>query len=266
MSDQLNSDLIRQDITTHRLGNSVLILDCTESTNDIAWQQIVRADCDGLCVLAEQQTAGRGRRGRTWLSPKGQSILCSGVIRHTAAPPPRTRAAPGAVGDMITTACGLHPIIKWPNDIVLNDRKTAGILVESRKIREQTWSVIGIGINVHQSRQAFAEAVDLPPATSLDIETGQCLNRNRLVRCLLEKLETWVAAAETNPDSLLHQWRKYNRQIGTRIELESDGRPYRGTCIGIDPTEGLIVQLEDGPIRIFSAAHSSILKMTSPQK
>jgi BirA family biotin operon repressor/biotin-[acetyl-CoA-carboxylase] ligase len=266
MSDQLNSDLIRQDITTHRLGNSVLILDCTESTNDIAWQQIVRADCDGLCVLAEQQTAGRGRRGRTWLSPKGQSILCSVVIRHTVAAPPLTLAAPVAVVDMITTACGLHPIIKWPNDIVLNDRKTAGILVESRKIREQTWSVIGIGINVHQSRQAFAEAVDLPPATSLDIETGQCLNRNRLVRCLLEILETWVAAAETNPDSLLHQWRKYNRQIGTRIELESDGRPYRGTCIGIDPTEGLIVQLEDGPIRIFSAAHSSILKMTSPQK
>ncbi|MBN2512832.1 MAG: biotin--[acetyl-CoA-carboxylase] ligase [Sedimentisphaerales bacterium] len=258
--DQLNTDLIRQDLTTRRLGNSVLSLDCTESTNDIAWQQVARADCDGLCILAEQQTAGRGRRGRTWLSPKGQSILCSIVIRHIVTAPPLTLAAPVAVADMITTACSLHPIIKWPNDILLADRKTAGILVESRKIREQIWSVIGIGINVHQGRQVFAEAVDLPPATSLDIETGRFVNRNPLVCCLLERLEAWVTAAETDPDSLLCHWRKYNRQIGTRIELESDGRPYRGTCIGIDPTQGLIVQLEDGPIRIFSAAHSSILK------
>ncbi|MGH2270191.1 biotin--[acetyl-CoA-carboxylase] ligase [Anaerohalosphaeraceae bacterium U12dextr] len=258
--DQLDSDRIRLGLGTRRLGKPIVILDCTESTNDIAWQQLARADCDGLCVLAEQQTAGRGRRGRTWLSSRGQSILCSVVMRHTTAAPPLTLAAPVAVVEAITTICGLHSTIKWPNDILLADRKTAGILVESRKIRDQVWSVIGIGINVHQSRRTFAETADLLSATSLDIETGHSIDRNRLIRCLLEQLEAWITAAETNPDSLLQHWCKYNRQIGTRIELESDGRLYRGTCIGIDPTEGLIVQLEDGPIRVFSAAHSSILK------
>lgn len=260
INDQLNSETIRQGLTTRSLGQSVITLDCTESTNDIAWKQITEADCDGLCVLAEQQTAGRGRRGRTWFGPKGQSILCSVVVRHRVATVPLTLAAPVAVAEMIAQTCGLHPVIKWPNDILLADRKTAGILVESRKIRDQAWSVIGIGINVHQSKETFAEAVYLPPATSLDIETGQLLNRNHLVSQLLERLEYQVWMAQTNPDKLVQEWQKYNRQIGTRIELESDGKPYRGTCIGIDPAEGLIVQLEDGPIRIFSAVHSSILK------
>ncbi|MEN6308018.1 MAG: biotin--[acetyl-CoA-carboxylase] ligase [Anaerohalosphaeraceae bacterium] len=260
ITDQLNNETIRRSLRTRRVGRIIVILDSTESTNDVAWKLVTQADADGLCVLAEQQTAGRGRRGRTWHSPKGQSILCSVVVRHRAAFPPLTLAAPVAVAEMISSVCGLDPVIKWPNDILVRDQKTAGILVESRKIRERTWSVIGIGINVHQNTDTFAAAAPLPPATSLDIETGQSLNRNVLIGSLLERLEYQIETAETNPDRLVHEWKKYNRQIGTRIELESDGKPYRGTCIGIDPTEGLIVQLDGGPIRIFSPAHSSILK------
>jgi BirA family biotin operon repressor/biotin-[acetyl-CoA-carboxylase] ligase len=260
-TEQLSIEAVQQGLQARQIGRRIILLDETPSTNDVAWSYAQTPDCHGLCVLAEQQTAGRGRRGRKWYSPPGQSILCSILIQN-AEPSAAllTLAAPIAVIDAIASCCDLDAAIKWPNDILLKNKKVAGILVESRKIGPQTVSVIGIGINVHQDKDCFAELPLDAPAVSLDIELRRHVNRNELVRELLQRLEKRIHTAVEKPEKLLRDWKRRNRQIGSRVELESDGRQYAGTCIGIDPVEGLIVQIDRGPVKIFSAAQTTVIK------
>jgi BirA family biotin operon repressor/biotin-[acetyl-CoA-carboxylase] ligase len=260
-TEQLNSEAIQQGLQTRRIGRRIILLDSAPSTNDAAWSYAQTPDCDGLCILAEQQTAGRGRRGRKWHSTPGQSILCSILLQNSKPSAALlTLAVPVAVIDAITACGGLDAAVKWPNDILIDNKKVAGILVESRKIGPHTTSVIGIGINVHQDKTFFADLPLDAPAVSLDIESQRHVDRNELVRVLFHCLEKQIDTAAENPEKLLNDWKHHNRQIGSRIELESDGRQYAGTCIGIDPLEGLIVQIDRGPVKIFSAAQTTIVK------
>ena len=162
--------------------------------------------------------------------------------------------------DAIFSCCRLHTVIKWPNDILIDNKKIAGILLESRTSGRRTISVIGIGINVCQTKTFFATLALEAPAVSLAMELGRKPSRNKLLRSLFERIEHWMDTAAQNPEKLLTAWKRHNRQIGSRIELESDGKQYRGTCIGIDPAEGLIVHLDRGPVKVFSASQTTILK------
>jgi BirA family biotin operon repressor/biotin-[acetyl-CoA-carboxylase] ligase len=254
MMDKLSIDAIGAGLKTACLGRKIVLLETAASTNDAAWGYVGQGDCDGLCVLAEQQTAGRGRRGRIWHSQSGQSILCSLVIpRNWQSPSLLTLAVPVAVAESIAAVCHVDATVKWPNDILLNGKKVAGILIESKKDAV----VVGIGINVHQGRFFFeAQPMDAP-ATSLDIESGRRTDRNEFVRTLLEQMEYWLGIPDNR---VVEEWKRRNRQIGSRLSLESDGKIYCGTCLGIDPAEGLIVQLDHGPIRIFSAATTMLVK------
>jgi BirA family biotin operon repressor/biotin-[acetyl-CoA-carboxylase] ligase len=258
-SNTLKIETIRRGSKTSRIGQRIILLDSTDSTNDTAWSHAHKPDADGLCVLAEHQTAGRGRRGRQWHSLPGQSILCS-ILVENFSPALLTLAAPLAVVDAIYSCCRLHSVIKWPNDILVDSKKIAGILLESRKSGRKTLSVVGIGINVCQTKTFFANIPLETPAISLAMKLGQRPSRNKLLRTLLEQLEYWIDTASENPEKLLNAWKRHNRQIGSRIELESDGKQYSGTCVGIDPAEGLIVHLDRGPVKIFSASQTTIAK------
>lgn len=255
----LKIETIHRGLKTSQIGRQIILLDSTASTNDVAWSHVQNPDSDGLCVLAEHQTDGRGRRGRQWHSPPGQSILCS-ILIEDFNPALLTLAAPLAVVDAIFSCCRLHSVIKWPNDILLDGKKIAGILLESRTSGRRAMSVIGIGINVCQSKAFFANLTLETPAISLAIKLGRKPGRNKLLRTLFERLEYWMNTATENPEKLLNAWKRHNRQIGSRIELESDGKQYCGTCVGIDPTEGLIVHLDRGHVKIFPASHTTILK------
>jgi BirA family biotin operon repressor/biotin-[acetyl-CoA-carboxylase] ligase len=246
-------------LKTSRIGHNIILLKSTDSTNDIAWSHAGKSDSHGLCVIAEHQTAGRGRRGRQWHSLPGQGILCS-ILVADANPSLLSLAAPLAVVDAVFNCYRLHTVIKWPNDILLDNKKLAGILLESRASGHRTTSVIGIGINVCQTKTFFANLTLEAPAISLAMTLGRKPSRNKLLRTLFERLEYWIDTAAQNPEKPLNAWKRHNRQIGSRIELESDGKRYRGTCVGIDPAEGLIVHLDRGPVKIFSAAQSTILK------
>ncbi len=244
---------------TRRIGHNIILLKSTDSTNDIAWSHAAKSDSHGLCVIAEHQTAGRGRRGRVWQSPPGQSILCS-ILIEDFSPALLTLAAPLAAVDAIFSCCRLHSVIKWPNDILIDGKKIAGILLESRTFGRKTMSVIGIGINVCQNKTFFNKLTLEAPAVSLAIKLGRKPSRNKLLRCLLERLEHWIDIAAQHPEKLLNAWKRHNRQIGSHIELESDGRQYSGTCVGIDPAEGLIVHLDRGPVKIFPASQTTVIK------
>ncbi len=256
--DPLDEVKIRAKLRLSRLVKNIVILRETSSTNDAAWRYAAKTG--GLAVLAEYQYAGRGRRHRKWHSPVGGSLLCSVLIPSGSIIESVGLAAAVAAAQSIESLCGLCPQIKWPNDIMINGKKIAGILVESKKLSDGPACVIGIGVNVHQKSSSF-ESLDLEtPATSLDIETGSFADRNELAAALLESLEYWLDAAAQDRQSVVDAWLLRNRQIGKRIAVESDGRQYAGTCIGIDPIEGLIVQIDRGPVKIFSAAQTTVIK------
>ena len=256
----LNVDHIEDARGIASIGHKVVLFKSTASTNDIAWEYAAGNAHHGLCVLAESQIKGRGRRGRSWYSNPGDSILASILLLDQPMELELlTLTAAVATAEAIQTFCKLPCRIKWPNDILVNGKKLAGILVEKRIVRNRHHFVIGIGINCNQS-SAFFETHDLRiPATSLAIETGQSIDRTQLVCILLEKLEKWLEKSH-DTQAITSRWQQLSDLLGRHIIVESDNRQYSGFCRGIDPAEGLVVQLDTGPVRIFNANHTSILK------
>lgn len=252
-TDLLDPDKIRGNLNTLRIGRKVLVYDSTSSTNDVAAEYARNRDNDGLAIFAEQQTAGRGRGGNKWLSSRSDSILCSVLLtRNELSAELLSLTCAVAVAEAI----GKPARIKWPNDILLNGRKVAGILLESKP---QGVCIVGIGVNCHQMTGSFS--ADLrPAATSIDIETKSVTDRISLARRLLISLDHWLDPAATPGEKVVERWRNLSIQLGHRVELVYGGRRFAGNCIGIDPEEGMIVQLDRGGRRMFDAAHTTIAR------
>lgn len=161
-------------------------------------QLLVPADApEGALVVAEEQTAGRGRLGRRWLAPAGTSLLCSLQLRPPVPPerlPELTVVASHACAEAIAALTGFEPELKFPNDVLLGGRKVAGVLAEAREGRV----VLGVGVNVNVTADELPQEVDRP-ATSLLVETGREIDRAELLVELLERLERrydrWVTGA-----------------------------------------------------------------------
>ncbi|MEN6424645.1 MAG: biotin--[acetyl-CoA-carboxylase] ligase [Phycisphaerales bacterium] len=281
--DRLDPDLIRANLKTKRIGRSVLVYGRTASTNDVAAEYARNADNDGLVVFAEEQTAGRGRTGATWQSRPGDSLLFSFVlIDSKAAGELVSLACAVAVAEAIGQIGGRNAGIKWPNDIMLDDKKVAGILVESRGVsrvsslvarpteaappsprytthKSRDTKVIGIGINCHQTKDAFPEDIQTA-ATSLDMIAGTQCQRATVAKRVLTSLDHWLRVAERNKKQVIETWSRLSTQLGKRVALSFDGKRFTGNCIGVDPESGLILQLDRGGIRMFDAAHTHIIK------
>jgi BirA family transcriptional regulator, biotin operon repressor / biotin---[acetyl-CoA-carboxylase] ligase len=176
-----------------RFGQPYEYVESTPST-----QLLVPADApEGALVVAEEQTAGRGRLGRRWLAPAGTSLLCSLQLRPAVAPehlPELTGVASHACAEAIAALTELEPELKFPNDVLVAGRKVAGILAEVREERV----VLGVGVNVNVTAEELPRDVERP-ATSLLVETGREIDRAALLVELLARLERrydeWVSAA-----------------------------------------------------------------------
>lgn len=252
--DRLDADAIREGLSTRAVGSRVVVFESTASTNAVAAEYARSPGHHGLVVVAEVQTAGRGRRGNRWLSGKGESLLCSVVLTQCA-----LRAELLSLTAAVASAQAIGPQarIKWPNDILLSGRKVAGILTESKALEGRTAYVIGIGINCHQGREDFPPELRAT-ATSLDLATGTVVDRNRLARQLLVCLDHWLTVAGQDPAQVVDAWKQLSVHAGHRLTLVHDGKRYSGTCIGVEPDHGLILQLDRGAVRMFDAAHSHI--------
>ena len=205
--DRLDPDKIAANLKMARVGRKVVVYDRTASTNDVAAEYARNPDNDGLVVFAEEQTAGRGRMGARWCSAYAESLLFSVVLIGDRSPGEMlSLACAVAVAEALGQVGGHRAQIKWPNDILLNGKKIAGILVEGRgqktgqssDIRPPSSAVyvVGIGINCHQSRESFPpELQDI--ATSIGIESGSRCDRTTLARRVLTSLDIWLAAAQT---------------------------------------------------------------------
>jgi BirA family biotin operon repressor/biotin-[acetyl-CoA-carboxylase] ligase len=253
--------LIERDLGTARVGRSVVCFDVVESTNDVALAAIRQGGADGLVVLAESQTRGRGRLGRTWVSPARRNVLLSALLvdiglkrgrRHEAL----TIAAGLAAAEAIEESTGLPCELKWPNDVLLAGAKVAGILVEMRAEGQSLGTVLGIGVNVNAAPPA--EEVDRP-VTCLADRLSHEVDRVAVVRALLRRLDEWVRRTDADELEELHRgFLARCHMINERVTILCDGQHHTGRVLDVDPLRGLVLCHDDGTRAYLRAEGSSV--------
>lgn len=234
---RLCPDQIEHDLGTRRVGRRIAVWNRVASTNDLAARAAGSLANDGLVVLAEEQAAGRGRRGRTWVAPAGSSLLMSVLLF----PPPAlaesgwlTALGAVAAAEVVAEWTGLPAQIKWPNDVRVHGRKIAGVLVERAH-----GAVIGIGLNANIAAGEFPEGLR-DSATSLRILSGERVDRSELARALIRRLDVWYdLGLAQGPESLNRPWRDRSEHLGRPVTLSTPSGQFSGRLDDLDLVHGL---------------------------
>jgi len=208
-----------------------------QSTQDVARERLT----DGRVIVAAWQRAGRGRHGRPWSAPPGRAVLFSAVLAPAGPVAAILPLLAGvAVRDAIASTAGVAAELKWPNDVLSDGAKVAGILVERPP---GPFAVLGVGIN------ANLEAVDLPGdwATSLLIRTGHPVDLDALLAATLEQLDQWLErAASAGIDVIVNAWRERTRMLGQPVEVVLPDRTVRGIAEDVTGSGALLVRSPSG--------------------
>jgi len=246
---RLNAHLIERGLRTRRVGKSVICFEEVGSTNDVGFDLALESNSDGTVVLAESQRSGRGRMNRRWVSPFGKNILLSVLLIDTEerlGHGALTIAAGLAVAQGIEDTADLPVELKWPNDVMIAGRKTAGVLVELRRVHHVPTVVIGIGINTNASPPD--DQVD-GPVTSIADELGHPVDRIVIVRSVLRRLDEWIERIERGDlDQLRETWVSRCAMLSERITVLHKNARFVGRALDISPLEGVILQTDDGGI------------------
>ncbi len=252
----LDSDKISSRLTTKYVGSEILVYKETASTQSVAAGYAKNENNHGLAIFAESQTRGRGRLDRKWQSDTAESILCSVILS-------KLDLSANLLSLTAAVACaetiGTSAKIKWPNDIMISDKKIAGILIEAKITAYGNAFIVGVGINCHQQIKDFPSDI-AKIATSVDIETKSQCDRNMIARKFLISLENWLDIALDKPAMVIDRWRSLNNNLNQRITVICDNQEFAGHCTGIDPDKGLIIQLDCGSVRMFDAAKTTVKK------
>jgi BirA family biotin operon repressor/biotin-[acetyl-CoA-carboxylase] ligase len=261
----LTEDNLKDIFKGEIIGKEIIFLRSTTSTNDIAieiGQQ--REDIDGIVIITDEQTGGRGRFGRCWISPPGVNLYFTVLLKPPSPPAEAsvlTLAAPVAVVSAIRTYTGLQAEIKWPNDILINKKKTGGILMEM-KSRKGRISLIaaGIGVNVNMPLDAMTDDIR-QHATSLKIESRKHVDRVELLRLILSELEkAYKILLNGNKRALINEWLRLNSTIGNKIKIQMEQRILSGFAEGITEMGELILRLPSGGAETINAGEVTVLK------
>lgn len=251
----LNAEAIRASLGTCWAGADLRALGSVSSTNDVAWAWAEAGCPEGTAVFAEEQVQGRGRHGRSWFSPRGRGLLMSVVLRPSGSgvgPAHITALAALAVAEAIEAEAGLDARIRWPNDVVLRDRKVAGVLAEFRGCRVSP-CVVGIGVNVNTKPEEFPEELRAC-ATSLAMEAGRPFSREALAVAVLRSLERrYREAVKGYWESTAECWRKRAALLHDTVAVHSRGLEHVGCLVGIDPLVGITLELPGGERLVFRA-------------
>ncbi len=247
--DRLETEEIQAGLGTESLGRTrVVHFDETDSTQSRARELAAAGAPHGTLVVAEGQTGGRGRKGRTWFSPAREGIYASLVLRPPLTPtqaPRITLLSAVAVADALIQASGLQIHIKWPNDLLVGERKLAGILTEmSAEMDSVAFAIVGLGLNVNTARFP----TDLRGrATSLLLESGQPHSRVALLQRVLEQYERWYTVfLEQGFPPVARRWRELSRMLGRTITVDSGGQRQTAVARDIDEDGRLIIERSDG--------------------
>ena len=253
--DRLGELELRPLLNTHDLGQTLHWFAEVSSTNDVAKRLADEGAAHGEMVVAEAQTAGRGRRGRVWASPAGRNIYLSLVLRPDLPParaPELTLLASVAVCQAVRQA-GVLAGIKWPNDLLAGGRKLAGILTELAADPDRVqWVVLGIGVNVNVRAEELPAELR-PLATSLAMERSEPVPRALFVAAMLSSLEEWLDRhAEEGFPPVREAWRAMSDTLGREVRVRSSDRDLEGVAQDVDGTGALLVRTEAGLERVLA--------------
>ena len=246
--------------------DSVLWFDTIDSTNTRAKELTALGAPHGTVLIADHQTGGRGRRGRSFHSPAGTGIYLSVILRPECAPTELmhlTCAAAVAMCDAVEISCGIRPGIKWTNDLVVGQRKLAGILTELGLAPggRVDYAIIGIGLNCSQEESDFPEEIR-GIAGSLHSVLGTEIDRARVAAAMIDALWAMDRTLLTGKDALISQYRSDCITLGKRISIvTADGASRHGTALDIDSEGALIVRLDNGSVETVSSGEVSIRGM-----
>jgi BirA family biotin operon repressor/biotin-[acetyl-CoA-carboxylase] ligase len=244
---------IRAGLGTEHIGKRIYTLSQASSTNEVAFRLALKGAGEGVVVLAESQTKGKGRMGRPWESPTGLNIYLSLILRPRIVPsktPLITLMAAVACAEAIDEVTGLLPAIKWPNDLLLKRKKLGGILTEAdMELDRINFLVVGIGINVNMTRTLFPPSIK-DTATSLQEALGREIPRIALIQAILRHLEQWYKRlGQGRGEEIRRRWKELALVEGQEIEVTSLGEVVTGTALDIDEDGALLIQTDNTTIK-----------------
>jgi len=266
-TDKLNTAEIKIGLKTRIIGNEIVYFDKTESTNKTAKELAKKGAEEGTIVIAAEQTKGRGRLDRKWVSAPDKNILMSLLLRPELPPSKAfqlTMMTSVAVVKAIKKETGLNTLIKWPNDIYYNNKKLAGILTELNSDRKGIkYAIIGIGLNVNLDTDNYKDIKEI--ATSLYKETGKIFLRNNLLRRILIEIEKEYNLLKRNKiDKIRREWTKRSMVLGKSVTLSGDDYSEEGIAESINEDGSLILIKNNGERKIIVCGDISLrLKSTS---
>jgi BirA family biotin operon repressor/biotin-[acetyl-CoA-carboxylase] ligase len=227
----------------------------TGSTNDDARELALAGCADRTIVVADEQRNGRGRVGRRWVAPRSSSLLVSLVLRRPIPPVLLTALCSITLVDSIADLTGLVARIKWPNDVMLGDKKVCGILTEVLSRDDQPITVVGVGLNVN----LIPTAAGLPStAASLSSELGRRVDRAALLRTLLDRIDRHLELADEAMRSTI--WRRWEALLWRRsqaVRVKQDGPTLYGVIEGLSPSGALRLRTPDGELNEVSVGDVS---------
>ena len=240
----------------------IVRLDTVDSTQSVAFALAERGAADRTVVVADQQLAGRGRRGRTWRAPAGTSLLASIIVRPRL---PQSLLSTLSLTSAVAAAEALRRVarvdarLKWPNDVLVAGRKIAGILLESRLAGgADVVTIIGVGINLGQ--REFPPDLS-PSATSVALETGHAPSRESVLAALLEEFDAWRARLEGEGFSPVREaWRRLSDTLGRRVTVDT----VTGVAADLDTDGALLIDVGGSIKRVLAGTVSSGDAVSAP--
>lgn len=257
-------DLLTRLGRTKVVGRDIRVFQETTSTSDVIEKLARDGVKEGAVVFAESQTRGRGRLGRKWLSPSGKGLWFSVLLRPKLRPQEATRltvAAATALRRAIQTESGLNPAIKWPNDILVNGRKVAGILTElSAELDRVKHVIIGIGVDVNLNAGEFPPELRRQ-ATSLKIEAGQAMSRPALATAILRELDAdYARLCGGEFGAVADEWEAHCATLGQAVAIRIGERQVRGRAESLGEDGALLLRTEHGRIERITGGDVTVEK------
>jgi BirA family biotin operon repressor/biotin-[acetyl-CoA-carboxylase] ligase len=243
---EISAESITEGLGTRVIGRSVLYFPSVTSTNDVAKEKAAGGAAEGTVIIAGEQTAGKGRLKRRWLTPGG-NIALSVVLRPgLLLLPSMIMLASLAVVRSIEAVTGLKPGIKWPNDILVDGKKVCGILIENDiRGKKVNYSVIGIGINIAPEMPDIART--RYPATSLSAELGEKVSRRDIIRRLLSEMDEMYLDLSSG-GSVFVEWRESLVTLGTEVRIAAGETVCEGIAESVNEDGSLLLRDKDGSL------------------
>jgi BirA family biotin operon repressor/biotin-[acetyl-CoA-carboxylase] ligase len=245
-ADRFFSFEVQHNLNTRFIGKKVYYFDSLTSTMDVAMQLGIKNAPSGTLILAETQTKGKGRLGRVWFSPKYKGIYLSLILRPKLLPQQAsvfTLLAAVAICEAIKQTTGLDAQIKWPNDIIIHNKKLGGILTElNAEMDEINFLIVGIGLNINNDKKTLVSS-----ATSLKEQKKDNISRIGLLQEILRKIEeNYLLLEKKGPKPIIEKWRELSITLAKRVKVYSHSEHIEGEAIDIDRDGGLLIRTDAG--------------------